>query len=173
MMFDPTQISRMADYANGKSDRWLFIALLIVVIIGIVFIFRYIVSLLADAKADRVRYEANLQKITDSQQTIIRDLAVVMSKSNEVVAKNTEALDNCREQIQNHTISLAEWRHILDQMRRIADKPAILVAASALLMVGCASTRQDIKVPVQPNWPAHQSIPMIENGVTRYLKTQF
>jgi hypothetical protein len=111
MMPDVLQISKLAEYGSRQSDRWLFVFLLIIGLVGIWLLGRYITSLLADAKEDRKRYETNLLTLAREHQGVIRDLTVVLTK-------NTEALEQRRDQLEEHSMLLKELKLSLDDFRR-------------------------------------------------------
>ena len=77
------EIKPIADYAAQQSDRWLFIAALLVLVVFVLIIWRWIV-------ADRDKLGARLTVITD------RHIEAV-EKMGEVVANNTTALNEVKE----------------------------------------------------------------------------
>lgn len=91
-----SQVARTADYAAAQSDRWLFIAALIVLGIVVVYVARYFVKqyegLVTDFRQDRHKYEETLLQLTQEQGAMTKDLAVVLDR-------NTKVMEACNEQL--------------------------------------------------------------------------
>jgi hypothetical protein len=73
-----SEVERIVDHAAAQNDRWLFLALLVLTIIGTVFFWRWLTG-------DREKVANRLTEITD------RHIAS-QEKLSEVVANNTSAL---------------------------------------------------------------------------------
>ena len=71
--------------ASEKSDRWLFIAVLVILGLGAVFIWRWIVS-------DREKISSRLTEMTDRHITVTEKLS-------EVVANNTAVLHDVKRKL--------------------------------------------------------------------------
>lgn len=79
------ELKELTDHASQQSDRWLFIAMLVLVIIALVIIWRWIV-------ADRDKLANRLTEITDRHIAMTEKVA-------EVVANNTAAFNNFRDEL--------------------------------------------------------------------------
>ena len=91
-----SQVTRTADYAAAQSDRWLFIAALIVLGIVVAYVARYFVKqyegLVTDFRQDRHKYEETLLRLTQEQGAMTKDLAVVLDR-------NTKVMEACNEEL--------------------------------------------------------------------------
>lgn len=91
-----SQISGAADYAAAQSDRWLFIAALVVLGFVVAYVARYFVkqyeSLVSDFRQDRHKYEETLLRLTQEQGAMTKDLAVVLDR-------NTKVMEACNEEL--------------------------------------------------------------------------
>lgn len=72
---DPTVVTKAADYAAQQSDRWLFIALLVVGGISIAFITRYFMAQLA--AANTATYAAHQQLADYLKTTAAQGIAII------------------------------------------------------------------------------------------------
>src|SRR5579862_8617566 len=101
-MPDIAQVTRAADYAAGQSDRWLFIAALIVLGIVVGYVARYFVKqyegLVTDFRQDRHKYEETLLRLTQEQGAMTKDLAVVLDRNTKVMEGWNEQLEMLRMQ---------------------------------------------------------------------------
>ena len=79
---DMNEIANLTDHAAQQSDRWLFIAALVVLILFSLVIWRWIV-------ADRDKLGSRLTEITDRHITAVE-------KMTEVVTNNTLALNEVK-----------------------------------------------------------------------------
>jgi type VI protein secretion system component VasK len=100
-------IQAAADHAAAQSDRWLFIATLIVFAVVMVWVARYFVnkhesmqkdhreerlSLQGELRADREKYQASLREVVGQQNQTVQSLAVVLER-------NTDALKCCTDEL--------------------------------------------------------------------------
>lgn len=82
------EIKTIADHASNQSDRWLFVALLILAVLAMLMIWRWIV-------ADRDKLANRLTEITDRHIAMTEKVA-------DVVANNTVAFNNLKEVMREH-----------------------------------------------------------------------
>jgi hypothetical protein len=83
--FDPMSIQSFADHAAQQSDRWLLITICTLVIVGLVIIWRWIIS---DREKDRQR----LIEITDRHIASGERMAEVAANTTTALNNNTNAL---------------------------------------------------------------------------------
>ncbi len=86
-MSDPVTI---ADHASQQSDRWLFLALLVVVGLCAVGIWRWIV-------ADRQSISSRLEVMTERQLKQAEFLATVVANNTVALGKVVNTIQLCRE----------------------------------------------------------------------------
>jgi hypothetical protein len=95
-MNETASVLKAADYAAAQSDRWLFIAALIVLGVVVAYVGRYFVKqyegLVTDFRQDRHKYEETLLRLTQEQGAMTKDLAVVLDR-------NTKVMEACNEQL--------------------------------------------------------------------------
>ena len=112
-------IVRAADYASQQTDRWLFVATLVIVGIAAVFIARYFVRvyerLLSDFKEAIQRYEISMQSIITSQQKSISELSTI-------IASNSSVLAGCRDALEDQTRNQAGCVRLQEELRRINER---------------------------------------------------
>jgi HAMP domain-containing protein len=84
-MTNMNEIIQAADYASQKSDRWLFIVMLVILLIFAVFVWRWLIS-------DREKIGKRLTEVTDRHITVTEKLS-------EVVANNTAVLQEVRKKL--------------------------------------------------------------------------
>lgn len=82
-----SEITNIADHAAQQSDRWLFIALLILFILASVVLWRWMVN-------DREKMEQRLSAMTERHIEGQQKLVEVVTKNTEVVANNTRVLSD-------------------------------------------------------------------------------
>jgi hypothetical protein len=91
-----SQITKAADYAAVQSDRWLFIAALIVLGFVVAYVARWFVKqyegLVTDFRQDRHKYEETLLRLTQEQGAMTREVAVVLDRTTKVVEACNEEL---------------------------------------------------------------------------------
>jgi hypothetical protein len=82
-----TDLQTLIDHAANQNDRWLFLAMFTIVIVGGIFIWRWMIS-------DREKIANRLTEMTD------RHIAVT-EKLTEVVANNTAVLHDVKDRLRN------------------------------------------------------------------------
>ena len=85
-----TDVAKIADYAAQQSDRWLFIAALVVLLGFGFFVWRWIV-------ADRDKLGKRLTEITDKHIESTAQLATVVANNTNALTNNTTALQEVKE----------------------------------------------------------------------------
>ncbi len=73
------------DYASRQSDRWLFLAAISLIIVGAVFVIRYLVN-------KNESLVSILAKIAENSNEASKTMAVALDR-------NTEALNNCGDEL--------------------------------------------------------------------------
>ncbi len=79
------EVVTITDHAARQSDRWLFIAILVILLIASVVFWRWIIK-------DRDKLGARLTDVTDRHIDAHQKLIEVVARNNEVVAQNTRVL---------------------------------------------------------------------------------
>ena len=91
-------LMRVVDHAAGMSDRWLFIASLVVFGVFAAFVMRYFVRqherLIEDHKEARDTYHASLQRIVSDQGSANAKLIACLES-------NTRVLEECRDELRH------------------------------------------------------------------------
>jgi len=77
--------TNLIDHASKENDRWLFVALLVLLVLAAIFIWRWIVS-------DREKLSVRLTEMTDRHITVTEKLS-------EVVANNTAVLHDVKKKL--------------------------------------------------------------------------
>ena len=88
----PTDVQKAADYASAQSDRWLFVALLIVGLLALSIVAKYFAN----------QHALLAAKMDDSNKFQRETLMNQLSETTRVVSKNTEALEDIREVMARH-----------------------------------------------------------------------
>lgn len=83
------EIKETINYASVQSDRWLFVAILVLAVLAMLMIWRWIV-------ADRDKLANRLTEITDRHIAMTEKVA-------DVVANNTVAFNNLKEVMREHS----------------------------------------------------------------------
>jgi hypothetical protein len=95
------ELIRAADYAAGRSDRWLFIFILLGAGVGILFFVRWLIGryeqLMAEHRADQQQFSTALINITAENNKTARELAVVLDRCAGALEENNTHLRLCRE----------------------------------------------------------------------------
>lgn len=98
-----------ADHASRQSDRWLFLATLIIggcmfLILGRMTV-RYFVKhhdlLVSDHVSAREKYHASLLEVVQSQHEMAKELAVCIERNTHCINLNTAALQDSTHQIRH------------------------------------------------------------------------
>ena len=104
-----------ADYASKQTDRWLFIATLIVGGVAAFYVARYFVrvyeKLVEDYHRASLRYEANMERYSTAQQAAIVQRAEIMTRT-------TDVLERCRESMDAQSKQQSECARITEEWRR-------------------------------------------------------
>lgn len=81
------QVKEIADYAALQSDRWLFLAMLVVFLVAMYFTIRWGMAQLAarDGRIDALSKEFNTHLMTS-----VKELSAVISHNTDVIRGNTE-----------------------------------------------------------------------------------
>ena len=92
------------NHASEQSDRWMFIALLVVVLVACAIVFKYLTLRLerVEKKMDQVQVEFNMHL-----KTANKDMLDVLSLSNNTIGRNMTILDRIErklEQLWLHTL---------------------------------------------------------------------
>lgn len=103
---------KVADYASRQSDRWLFIAALIIGIVFCVWIGRRLISYIETL---------NEQSRTDAHE-YAQALTNHVNKSNELIPLWTARLAENTKAIEQNTSLIKEFSHTLEQKRRASDQ---------------------------------------------------
>jgi hypothetical protein len=98
---DMTEILRLADVAAGKNDRWLFLAVLLVLGLVVWLAVRWLIikheALLTEHRDDQRQYTSSLVSISTAVNATNRELAVVLSRNSAALDDNTSELRRCFE----------------------------------------------------------------------------
>lgn len=93
----PTDVVKIADYASRQSDRWMFIAILVLFIIGCLYAFR---ELMKDRaiwmqawKEDRKNYQDTMYKMVTEGHTVSTTLAVALDRNTAALVQNNRLLE--------------------------------------------------------------------------------
>lgn len=90
-----------ADYAAAKTDRWLFIAILIAGAIVTLFASRWLIgryeSLLGEHRADQQQFTTTILNVTAEQNKTAKELAVCLDRCACALEENTTQLRLVRE----------------------------------------------------------------------------
>lgn len=99
----------IANHASVQSDRWLFIASLLVLAIFAVFVGRWFLSkydqLVQDHRAERERYTGSLEKIVSDADKTGRDLAVVIDRNTAALTAVQAEIKFCRENSRERAVA--------------------------------------------------------------------
>jgi type II secretory pathway pseudopilin PulG len=84
-------------YAANQSDRWIFVALLVVGILAAIVVFRYLTSRLdrVEKKMDQVQGEFNTHL-----RTANKEMLEVLSVSNQTIGRNMTILDRIERKLE-------------------------------------------------------------------------
>lgn len=84
-------------FAANQSDRWMFVALLIIGIIAVSIVFKYLTSRLdkVEKKMDQVQSDFNCHL-----RTANKEMMEVLSFSNQAIGKNMTLLDRIERKIE-------------------------------------------------------------------------
>lgn len=89
-----------------KSDRWLFLAAILFLVVGGVLAIRYLVAQYQDAlKQNQERNDAHttsMERFAERQMTANEKLAVVLDRNTTALNDNTTELRLCRESRHNY-----------------------------------------------------------------------
>lgn len=92
-----TQLVKLADELSTKSDRWLFIACLLVFFIGVYLVFRVVLRdraiILTEYKDDRNLYRSSLEAIINEQHAVTNQMRVELAKHTQAILDNTRLLE--------------------------------------------------------------------------------
>ncbi len=80
------------DYASRQSDRWLFLAAITLIIVGAVFVIRYLVNKNEALGAILVKIAEKSNEIAEKSNEASNTMAVAIDR-------NTEALNNCGDEL--------------------------------------------------------------------------
>jgi type VI protein secretion system component VasK len=88
----------VADYASLQTDRWLFVALLIIMMVAFTWVVRYFVAQVSKVqeKADATTREFNAHL-----QSGHRELISIIAETNRTTSKHTEVLERITTVLQN------------------------------------------------------------------------
>lgn len=83
----PSDVQKAADYAAQQSDRWLFVALLIVGLIALALLAKYFTT----------QHENLASKLDDTNRFVRDDLVKLVVGSTEAMQKNASAINDLRD----------------------------------------------------------------------------
>lgn len=107
-MLDPTTVTQTADHAAMQTPTWWVAALIIILLVATVLLIKWFVKTYEDLAK---HHEDVMQTMISQQQKTISDLATVL-------AKNTDALNGCREALHEHALRQVECARLQDELRR-------------------------------------------------------
>ncbi len=88
-----------ANHAAAQNDRWMFIAVLIVLGIFGLFVLRYFVNqnerLVNEHARSRDTYQSTLKEVVEAQSKLTVDVAVVLTKNGEIIKNCGEVMEGC------------------------------------------------------------------------------
>lgn len=84
-------------FASNQSDRWMFVALLIIGILSVIVLFRFFTSRLdrVEKKMDQVQSEFNMHL-----RTANKEMLEVLSVSNQTIGRNMTILDRIERKLE-------------------------------------------------------------------------
>jgi len=101
MTNDMNELLHAADYAAARSDRYLFIAILLVSGVGVLFFVRWLIGRLelqqVQSRADQQSFSTTLINITADNNKTARELAVVLDRCSTALDDNSGELRRSRE----------------------------------------------------------------------------
>lgn len=94
------------DHIAKQSDRYLFLASLVILGIFAWFVMRYFLkqyeSLLTDHKEARSAYHASMKDMITQYDSTTRQVVITLTETKEVIRQNGEALRDCTEVMRDH-----------------------------------------------------------------------
>jgi hypothetical protein len=100
-MTNMNDIAKAVDHASIQSDRWLFIAALVILGLGTVLVIRYLVQtierMMADHASARESNQGLMRQIVSDQHATNEKLAVVLDRNTTALDENTQEIRRCRE----------------------------------------------------------------------------
>ena len=95
------ELVKAADYAASKTDRWLFIAVLLVSMVGVLLFVRWLIGryeqLMTEHRLDQQQFSTALLNISAENNKTSKELAVVLDRCDCALEENTDHLRLCRE----------------------------------------------------------------------------
>ena len=108
-MPDPNSVIQAADHASMQTPTWWVAILIIVLLVSAVLLIKWFVKTYEDLAK---HHEDVMQNMLTQQQKTISELAGVL-------AKNTEALNGCREALHEHALRQVDCSRLQDELRKI------------------------------------------------------
>jgi hypothetical protein len=100
------ETTKIVDHLAVQSDRYLFIATLIVLGFFAYIVMRYFLkqyeSLITDHKEARASYHVSMQNIVSQQDVTTRSVVATLTETKEIIRQNSEALRDCTEVMRDH-----------------------------------------------------------------------
>lgn len=98
-----SELIRVVDHAAAMDDRWLFLAVLCLLLLGcgavIYWLVRQLQAVLASHKAARDAHQVTLTQIIATQNETSLKLAVCLDRNTAALEDCTHELRRCREQV--------------------------------------------------------------------------
>lgn len=95
-------IAKTVDLAAQQSDRWLFLAAIVLLGIGALAAIRYLVKTLEvamrDNKDSREVYHTTIGNMAKEATQVSREVTIVLERNSVVMSESTAELRRCREQ---------------------------------------------------------------------------
>lgn len=101
-------VTKTADHAALQTPTWWVAALLVILLIATVLLIKWFVRTYEDLAK---HHEEVMQNMIIQQQKTISELATVL-------AKNTDALNGCREALHEHALRQVYCARLQDELRR-------------------------------------------------------
>lgn len=119
--------TKAADHAAMQTPTWWVAIMGIVLLVAAAFMIRWFINTYESLAKG---HETMMQQIIQQQQKTISELAAVLTKNTEALARNTQALDGCRDALQVQTTRQMDCARIQDEFRRIVPRLATMCPGS-------------------------------------------
>jgi hypothetical protein len=93
---------KLVDYASVQNDRWLMLAMLVILLVVMWLVARYFVrqheTLIADHKTQREEYTTTLRELVAKQAATAATLQVCIDRNSKALEEHTEVVRECKKQ---------------------------------------------------------------------------
>ena len=86
------------DHASNQSDRWLFVALIVIGILSVFSLFRYFTSRLDKLK---IQMDAQTDAFVKHLQTANREMLSVIASAQEVINRNSQIMERVERKLES------------------------------------------------------------------------